>query len=105
MVIFVKYKVVIFIDSYFWHNCPLHCKKPKSNVNYWRKKLIRNVERYREVTEYYHNKDWNIKRKWEHDIKNILDGVVDELSKLYTSKGSKILIDELTSIIIGNILF
>ncbi|WP_356948169.1 hypothetical protein [Fictibacillus fluitans] len=30
-----KYKVVIFIDSCFWHNCPVHGHLPKTNVEYW----------------------------------------------------------------------
>ncbi|MCS3486073.1 DNA mismatch endonuclease Vsr [Bacillus sp. JUb11] len=29
-----KYKVVIFIDSYFWHACPIHGNIPKSNMDY-----------------------------------------------------------------------
>ncbi|MFC5602449.1 very short patch repair endonuclease [Sporosarcina koreensis] len=40
-----KYKVVIFVDSCFWHVCPLHFIQPKSNKDYWDKKLKRNQER------------------------------------------------------------
>ena len=29
-----KYRVVIFIDSCFWHSCPVHGNIPKSNVEY-----------------------------------------------------------------------
>jgi DNA mismatch endonuclease (patch repair protein) len=29
-----KYKVVIFIDSCFWHVCPIHGNSPKSNPVY-----------------------------------------------------------------------
>lgn len=32
-----KYKVVIFIDSCFWHSCPIHGNIPKSNVDYWKR--------------------------------------------------------------------
>ena len=34
-----KYKVVVFIDSCFWHSCPLHGNRPKTNTEYWEKKL------------------------------------------------------------------
>jgi len=74
-----KYKVVIFIDSCFWHQCPLHATMPKSNTEFWKKKLDRNVERDQEVNEYYMRSDWNIKRIWEHEIKNDLDKVVNDL--------------------------
>lgn len=74
-----KYKVVIFIDSCFWHQCPLHATMPKSNTDFWLKKLERNVERDQEVNEYYMKNGWNIKRVWEHEIKNDLDKVVKDL--------------------------
>lgn len=64
-----KYKLVIFIDSCFWHGCPLHCITPASNQEYWTKKLSRNKERDAEVTNYYQNKGWRIVRIWEHQLK------------------------------------
>lgn len=74
-----KYKIVIFIDSCFWHQCPLHATMPKSNKEFWGKKLNRNIERDKEVNEYYLQNKWRIKRIWEHEIKNDLFKVVDEL--------------------------
>ncbi|MGG3805401.1 hypothetical protein [Metabacillus fastidiosus] len=38
-----KYKIAIFIDSCFWHVCPLHGNRPKSNQKYWDKKLERKL--------------------------------------------------------------
>jgi DNA mismatch endonuclease, patch repair protein len=64
-----KYKTAIFLDSCFWHSCPIHGNKPKSNVEYWKKKLKRNIDRDNEVSEYFQNKGWNILRVWEHDVK------------------------------------
>jgi DNA mismatch endonuclease, patch repair protein len=64
-----KYKLVIFIDSCFWHVCPLHGNMPKSNQKYWLKKLNRNQERDLEVSEFYLEKGWRILRIWEHEIK------------------------------------
>lgn len=64
-----KYKIVIFIDSCFWHACPLHGRMPKSNLEYWTKKLERNKERDEEVTNFYLEKKWHIKRIWEHELK------------------------------------
>lgn len=75
-----KYKIVIFIDSCFWHACPLHGNKPKSNQEYWNKKLSRNKERDAEVNNYYKQNGWHIKRVWEHEVKQDLNKVVDELA-------------------------
>jgi len=74
-----KYKTVIFIDSCFWHQCPIHGNMPKTNVEYWKPKLERNVERDKEVDEYYKQKGWNIKRIWEHEVKKDLEKVVTEI--------------------------
>ena len=77
-----KYKIVIFIDSCFWHQCPIHGNMPKTNVEYWKPKLERNVERDKEVDEYYKQKGWNIKRIWEHEVKKDLEKVVMEVAKI-----------------------
>lgn len=57
-----KYKIAIFIDSCFWHCCKEHGNQPKSNREYWDKKLKRNVERDKEVNHYYNEKGWHVKR-------------------------------------------
>lgn len=80
-----KYKIVIFIDSCFWHQCPLHGNMPKSNVEFWEKKLARNIERDEEVSDYYKSKGWNIKRIWEHEVKQDLEKVIKELSDFIDS--------------------
>ena len=74
-----KYKVVIFIDSCFWHCCPSHFVYPKSNLEYWDKKITRNIERDKEITQYYVDNKWHIKRIWEHEIKEDLQLVIKEI--------------------------
>lgn len=64
-----KYKIVIFLDSCFWHKCPEHFKKPKSNLEYWEPKIKRNIERDAEINQYYKDNNWHILRIWEHEIK------------------------------------
>lgn len=75
-----KYKIVIFLDSCFWHVCPIHSNQPKSNQEYWSKKLIRNQIRDMKVNDYYIKNGWNLKRVWEHEVKNDFYGVVSEIS-------------------------
>jgi DNA mismatch endonuclease, patch repair protein len=74
-----KYKIVIFVDSCFWHCCPIHGNKPKSNVEFWEKRLNRNRERDQEVNEYYKDKGWTVIRIWEHEIRDDLDNVICNL--------------------------
>ena len=74
-----KYRVVIFIDSCFWHQCPVHGNMPKTNIDYWHAKLKRNVERDQEVNLHYENNNWFIKRVWEHEIKNNFSETINEL--------------------------
>ncbi len=74
-----KYKIVIFIDSCFWHQCPIHGNMPKSNTEFWRKKFKRNKERDEEVNQYYRNGGWNLKRVWEHEVREDLDKTVEEI--------------------------
>lgn len=64
-----KYKIVIFIDSCFWHGCSLHLTNPKTNLEYWERKLERNRKRDIAVTEFYKSNDWHIFRVWEHELK------------------------------------
>lgn len=85
-----KYKIVIFIDSCFWHACPIHFIRPKSNLEYWDKKILRNQERDKEITQYYVENGWHLKRIWEHEIKNNLESTVDEtLAFINNARNSK----------------
>lgn len=76
-----KYKVVIFIDSCFWHACNIHGNRPKSNQDYWDRKLNRNKERDQEVTAYYLEHGWAIKRVWEHEVKENAELTVEKLAQ------------------------
>ena len=75
-----KYKVVIFIDSCFWHFCPIHGKMPKSNVDFWVKKLERNQERDLEITKYYTDGNWHILRIWEHEVRKDFDNTIEKIT-------------------------
>ena len=74
-----KYKIVIFLDSCFWHKCPEHFKKPKSNLEYWEPKIKRNVERDKEINKYYKENNWHILRIWEHECKKNLNETINTL--------------------------
>jgi DNA mismatch endonuclease (patch repair protein) len=77
-VVLRKYKTVIFIDSCFWHRCPYHFKKPKSNLRYWNPKIKRNKERDKEVTYWYRRKGWKVLRFWEHRVNKSLESCINK---------------------------
>ena len=71
--------MVIFIDSCFWHECPLHGNIPKSNRGYWEKKLARNRTRDQEVESYYEEKGWKYLRIWEHELKQDFQQAIEKI--------------------------
>lgn len=77
-----KYKIVIFIDSCFWHACPIHGNIPKSNTDFWKDKLERNKERDLKVNAYYIDKAWTVIRLWEHELKEDFDGVIERIYQI-----------------------
>lgn len=74
-----KYKLVIFIDSCFWHKCHMHYKAPATNVEFWENKISGNQKRDSLVTEYYKSKHWNILRIWEHELKDNFDATMHKV--------------------------
>ncbi len=43
-------KYAIFLNGCFWHRCPQCFRMPKTNWEYWEKKIDRNTQRDRENT-------------------------------------------------------
>lgn len=74
-----KYKLVIFIDSCFWHKCPVHYKAPATNVEFWKNKISGNFNRDLIVTQYYKSKKWNILRIWEHELKDDFEKTMQKI--------------------------
>lgn len=66
-VVFTRQRVAVFVDGCFWHCCPAHGTAPSRNVDYWRPKLARNVERDRETTAALEAEGWRVVRIWEHE--------------------------------------
>lgn len=79
--VFQKYKIVIFIDSCFWHGCKKHCRLPSTRKDYWIPKIERNKQRDKEVNRYYKKEGWKVVRVWEHNINKNLDGIITRVIK------------------------
>ena len=66
--VFPKRRVAVFVDGCFWHGCPKHATKPKSNAAFWRKKFAANQSRDRLVTRTLRSANWRVLRIWEHEL-------------------------------------
>lgn len=75
-------KVAVFVDGCFWHRCPEHGNIPKSNTEWWKAKLERNVERDRDTDERLHRAGWMVIRVWEHELKDNHKLVADRVEAL-----------------------
>jgi DNA mismatch endonuclease (patch repair protein) len=67
---FPKLRLAIYVDGCFWHGCPTHATSPKTNSEFWRQKLSRNVTRDRLVTRTLKQNGWKVLRIWEHELEN-----------------------------------
>lgn len=66
-VLFTRARVAVMVDSCFWHACPAHGMMPRSNTQWWRDKLQRNVERDRDTDARLAAAGWTVLRVWEHE--------------------------------------
>jgi DNA mismatch endonuclease (patch repair protein) len=68
--IFRQCKLAVFIDGDFWHGNPRKFRIPKSNCDYWTRKIERNRERDREVNKALKAMGWRVLRIWESALKH-----------------------------------
>ncbi|MCW4323238.1 MAG: very short patch repair endonuclease [Candidatus Thiodiazotropha taylori] len=66
-IVFTKLKIAIFIDGCFWHGCPDHGTWPKTNADFWRKKIETNQLRDRDTDQRLEDEGWRVIRIWEHE--------------------------------------
>ena len=78
-----KYRTVIFVNGCFWHGHE-GCKYfvwPKNNAEFWRKKIMSNVERdnrnYSELKE----KGWSVVVIWECELKDRRSETLSSVAK------------------------
>ena len=63
--IFRQARLAVFVDGCFWHGCPRHASKPKTNAAFWRRKFSRNKQRDLRVTRTLRRDGWRVIRIWE----------------------------------------
>jgi DNA mismatch endonuclease (patch repair protein) len=85
-IIYPKKKIVIFVDGCFWHMCPTHFRRPKSNLKFWNVKFEQNKKRDELINNFYKNSEWKILRFWEHEIKQNIDICIKDINREYKKR-------------------
>lgn len=81
-IVLPKYKTAVFINGCFWH---MHegCSDfvlPKSNIDYWLPKLMRNKQRDAENIQVLESNGWTVIVVWECELKKaVLKQRLDDL--------------------------
>ena len=70
-IVLSKYKTIVFVNGCFWHGHK-GCRyfvMPKSNTEYWNKKIDNNVKRDELVYQQLSELGWNVIKVWECELK------------------------------------
>lgn len=69
-IVLPKYRAVVFVNGCFWHkhDCPKFVW-PSSNQEYWRPKILRNVERDQLNRQKLEALGWKVIVVWECELK------------------------------------
>ncbi len=77
-----KFNTVIFINGCFWHghkNCS-EAKKPKSNSEFWKTKIISNQQRDKKNIESLSKLGWSVLTIWECQLqKDLMESTLSDI--------------------------
>jgi DNA mismatch endonuclease (patch repair protein) len=80
-------RILVFVNSCFWHGCPDHCRMPRTRQDYWKPKIRSNVVRQFQVTRKLRRKGYSVFVFWEHDFPNgVIHGKLRRLRSAITRK-------------------
>ena len=83
-IVFPSKRLAIFVDGCYWHGCPKCYKEPKTNTDYWRKKIARNQQRAKTVRRQLNQNGWQVMRVWEHEVLKNSHDVILKVQKRLT---------------------
>ena len=78
--VFAKFKTVVFVHGCFWHlheNCR-DGRLPKSKLEYWQPKLVKNIERDANNVEELTKLGWKVIIIWECELLKSFDSVIQK---------------------------
>jgi DNA mismatch endonuclease (patch repair protein) len=80
-VVFRRERIALFVDGCFWHGCPQHRTYPKSNADWWARKIQGNIDRDRDTDQQLQAAGWTVIRVWEHESPEKAAAIVMEAVK------------------------
>ena len=83
-VVLPKWRTIVFVNGCFWHmheDCPKGMRNPKSNVEFWSAKLLRNRERDTIQHAELEAAGWHVITVWECELTKAARE--ERLSRLY----------------------
>lgn len=85
-IVFTKARLAVFVDGDFWHGHNWVIRGYESLEDelgrysqYWKDKILRNIERDQEVNDMLEEMSWTVLRFWESDINNDLGQCVQKI--------------------------
>jgi len=83
-IVFPSRQKVIFVHGCFWHGhkCARGDRVPKTNRDYWQRKIFRNTERDEATLSALRNANWRALVVWECEIKD-RDSLADRIQKFF----------------------
>jgi len=83
---FSKEKIVVFVDGCFWHKCPSCYIEPKSNAQYWIRKIKGNLQRDKALNIKLKKAGYYVIRLWEHDLKENMDKGITRITNVIAKR-------------------
>lgn len=84
-IVFTRARLAVFVDGCFWHSCPQHAARPRTNAAFWAAKLDRNMRRDERDTGRLEQAGWGVLRIWEHETDD-LAALVERVRTVRTAR-------------------
>jgi len=88
--VFISAKLAVFCDGDFWHGNNWRIRKMRSlddelvgYSQFWRNKILRNIERDKYVNKQLKAMGWRVLRFWESEIKTSSESCAEKVLKAY----------------------
>jgi len=78
-ILFPSARIAVFVDGCFWHRCPEHGVRPRTNSEYWDAKIARNLARDRRDNAQLEAAGWTVVRVWEHEAPEEAADLISQL--------------------------
>ncbi|MBI1333805.1 MAG: DNA mismatch endonuclease Vsr [Armatimonadetes bacterium] len=85
---FSSVRLAVFIHGCFWHGCPRceargRIRPPKTNTEYWLRKVQRNRTRFEEQCRLLEASGWTVMTFWECELKHDIGEAVNKLRRVF----------------------